>query len=208
MVAPGLGGSALPSPWCPVPEQGHGQTRSFLRLWAGLWLCGYSRDPVSADSLTLQGRKQKSDSVLAKTSQISTQSFSFLKPLFMFPSQKWIKRKMSCCGCAWHGWSPTSECVPAWSCWFLFLGFLDIKQMFDVLCIICPVIIKQPLPALIGEVLHGLVYIGSLESCFYVSLTQEKMVMSLCLDFLVPVPPCLQVPVTAASCWLSGDGHV
>ena len=80
--------------------------------------------------------------------------------------------------------------------------------MFDVLCIICPVIIKQPLPALIGEVLHGLVYIGSLESCFYVSLTQEKMVMSLCLDFLVPVPPCLQVPVTAASCWLSGDGHV
>ena len=84
---------------------------------------------------------------------------------------------------------------------------LDVKQMFDVLCIICPVIIKQPLTALI-EVLHGLVYIGSLGSCFYVNLTQEKMVMSLCLDFLVPAPPCLQVPVTAASCWLLGDGHV
>ena len=70
------------------------------------------------------------------------------------------------------------------------------------------IIIKQPLTSLIGEVLHGSVYMGSLGSCFYVSLTQEKMVTGLCLDFLVPVPPCLQVPVIAASCWFCGDGHV
>lgn len=84
----------------------------FLCLWAGP-----AHDRVDTAEtqfqltvFPLQGRKQKSDSVLAKTVDFHPNR-SFLKSLFMFPSRnEW--RKMSCCGCAWHGWSPTSKCVP------------------------------------------------------------------------------------------------
>lgn len=149
---PGLGGSALPSPGV----QSWRARQAAFRLWAGLWPCVWDRAETQFHWQShCRAGKQKEWSALAKTGRISIQSFSFFKSLFMFPSQKWIRRKMSCCVClAWLVPRQVRSCVKLDFCFRVF----GCKTNVLMYCIICPVTIKQPLTALI-EVLHGSVYI-------------------------------------------------